>query len=78
MSLDLEHHLTFVSPAQAYILSPYVKTLANIFFQYGAYHHNSVNIAIHMVCVPLILISGFCLVRLPTSLLGHMRVGLST
>ncbi|KAH7197566.1 uncharacterized protein B0J16DRAFT_378012 [Fusarium flagelliforme] len=39
---------------------------------YGAYHHNSVNIAIHMVCVPLILISGFSLVRLPTSLLGHM------
>ncbi|KAI1065843.1 hypothetical protein LB507_000496 [Fusarium sp. FIESC RH6] len=38
---------------------------------YGAYHHNSVNIAIHMVCVPLILISGFSLVRLPTSLLGH-------
>ncbi|KAJ4130743.1 hypothetical protein NW768_006281 [Fusarium equiseti] len=28
---------------------------------YGAYHHNSVNIAIHMVCVPLILISGFSL-----------------
>ncbi|KAL4729879.1 hypothetical protein ACLX1H_001908 [Fusarium chlamydosporum] len=28
---------------------------------YGAYHHNSVNIAIHMVCVPLILVSGFSL-----------------
>ncbi|KAH6674045.1 DUF962 domain-containing protein [Plectosphaerella plurivora] len=28
---------------------------------YGAYHHNSVNIAIHMLCVPLILYSGFCL-----------------
>ncbi|QPC66969.1 hypothetical protein HYE67_009200 [Fusarium culmorum] len=39
---------------------------------YGAYHHNPVNVAIHMVCVPLILISGFSLVRLSTSwLLGH-------
>ncbi|KAK9417187.1 putative DUF962 domain-containing protein [Seiridium unicorne] len=28
---------------------------------YGAYHHNSVNIAIHMTCVPLILISAFCM-----------------
>ncbi|CRK13133.1 2-hydroxy-palmitic acid dioxygenase mpo1 like protein [Verticillium longisporum] len=28
---------------------------------YGAYHHNSVNIAIHMCCVPLILYSGFLL-----------------
>ncbi|KAM0437564.1 hypothetical protein ACHAPT_001928 [Fusarium lateritium] len=28
---------------------------------YGAYHHNSVNVAIHMVCVPLILISAFCM-----------------
>ncbi|KAI0542869.1 DUF962 domain-containing protein [Xylaria digitata] len=28
---------------------------------YGAYHDNSVNIAIHMVCVPLILFSGFTL-----------------
>ncbi|KAI8683968.1 hypothetical protein NCS57_00061900 [Fusarium keratoplasticum] len=28
---------------------------------YGAYHHNSINIAIHMVCVPLILISAFCM-----------------
>ncbi|KAI1634353.1 DUF962 domain-containing protein [Biscogniauxia mediterranea] len=26
---------------------------------YGAYHNNSVNVAIHMVCVPLILLSGF-------------------
>ena len=77
MSLDLEHHLTFVSPARVYIFSPYVKALANT-FQYGAYHHNSVNIAIHKVCVPLILISGFSLVRLPTSLLGHTSVGLST
>ncbi|KAF9879961.1 hypothetical protein CkaCkLH20_02772 [Colletotrichum karsti] len=28
---------------------------------YGAYHHNTVNIGIHMACVPLILFSGFCL-----------------
>lgn len=26
---------------------------------YGAYHHNSVNITIHMICVPLILVSAF-------------------
>ncbi|KAK5654962.1 hypothetical protein OQA88_6720 [Cercophora sp. LCS_1] len=26
---------------------------------YGAYHHNSVNIIIHMICVPLILFSAF-------------------
>ncbi|KAI2625144.1 DUF962 domain-containing protein [Xylaria nigripes] len=28
---------------------------------YGAYHDNPVNVAIHMVCVPLILFSGFTL-----------------
>ncbi|KAI0124657.1 hypothetical protein BJ170DRAFT_685535 [Xylariales sp. AK1849] len=28
---------------------------------YGAYHHNTVNVAIHMTCVPLILFSGFCM-----------------
>ncbi|KAM0514648.1 hypothetical protein ACHAPE_006644 [Trichoderma viride] len=28
---------------------------------YGAYHHNSVNVAIHMICVPLLLVSGFAL-----------------
>ncbi|KJZ76604.1 hypothetical protein HIM_03940 [Hirsutella minnesotensis 3608] len=28
---------------------------------YGAYHHNSVNVAIHMVCVPAILVSAFCM-----------------
>ncbi|KAK4199578.1 hypothetical protein QBC40DRAFT_80438 [Triangularia verruculosa] len=28
---------------------------------YGAYHHNQVNIVIHMVCVPLILFSAFAL-----------------
>lgn len=31
--------------------------------QYGAYHHNAVNVAIHMVCVPAILVSAFCMVR---------------
>lgn len=30
--------------------------------KYGAYHHNTVNIGIHMACVPIILFSGFCLV----------------
>lgn len=28
---------------------------------YGSYHHNKVNIAIHIICVPLILFSGFCI-----------------
>jgi len=28
---------------------------------YGAYHHNPVNIAIHMTCVPLILFTSFLL-----------------
>ncbi|KAI0165971.1 DUF962 domain-containing protein [Xylariaceae sp. FL1272] len=28
---------------------------------YGAYHHNSVNVLIHMICVPLILFTGFAL-----------------
>ncbi|KAK3372546.1 hypothetical protein B0H63DRAFT_300797 [Podospora didyma] len=26
---------------------------------YGAYHHNTVNVVIHVICVPLILFSGF-------------------
>ncbi|KAL2075429.1 hypothetical protein VTL71DRAFT_372 [Oculimacula yallundae] len=26
---------------------------------YGAYHHNPVNVGIHMVCVPLLLLTGF-------------------
>ncbi|KAL1902889.1 hypothetical protein Sste5346_000800 [Sporothrix stenoceras] len=28
---------------------------------YGAYHHNNVNVVIHMVCVPLILVTSFWL-----------------
>ncbi|KAH7326545.1 hypothetical protein B0I35DRAFT_405764 [Stachybotrys elegans] len=28
---------------------------------YGAYHHNPVNVAIHMLCVPPILLTGFCM-----------------
>jgi uncharacterized membrane protein YGL010W len=28
---------------------------------YGAYHHNSVNVAIHIICVPIILVSGFAM-----------------
>ncbi|KAJ2905060.1 putative endoplasmic reticulum membrane protein [Zalerion maritima] len=28
---------------------------------YGAYHRNAVNVAIHMCCVPMIMITSFCL-----------------
>ncbi|KAI1336421.1 DUF962-domain-containing protein [Xylariaceae sp. FL0016] len=28
---------------------------------YGAYHDNSINVAIHMVCVPVILFTGFAM-----------------
>lgn len=36
--------------------------------QYGAYHHNSVNKFIHIVCVPVILVSAFAMVsKLATS-----------
>ncbi|KAF3059820.1 putative endoplasmic reticulum membrane protein C16E8.02 [Daldinia childiae] len=53
---------------------------------YGAYHRNSVNIAIHMVCVPLILFSGFTLaantgtlIPLPTYLtIPHLDLNLGT
>jgi hypothetical protein len=34
----------------------------NILVQYGAYHHNPVNVAIHMICVPLIIFTAFLLV----------------
>jgi hypothetical protein len=37
--------------------------------QYGAYHHNQVNIIIHMICVPLILFSFFEIVGNPLRLL---------
>ncbi len=30
--------------------------------QYGSYHHDPVNIAIHVICVPMILITGFLFV----------------
>ncbi|KAI0838986.1 DUF962-domain-containing protein [Hypoxylon sp. FL0890] len=53
---------------------------------YGAYHRNSINIAIHMVCVPLILFSGFALaansgtlIPLPRFLtIPHLDLNLST
>ena len=32
--------------------------------QYGAYHHNPVNVAIHMTCVPLILAASLTLVSI--------------
>ncbi|RSL43139.1 hypothetical protein CEP54_015205 [Fusarium duplospermum] len=38
---------------------------------YGAYHHNSINIAIHMVCVPLILTSAFCMATYTGTLIPH-------
>ncbi|KAH6898960.1 hypothetical protein B0T10DRAFT_124794 [Thelonectria olida] len=53
---------------------------------YGAYHHNGVNIAIHMVCVPLILISAFTmatytgtLVKIPSWLtVPYLDINLGT
>ncbi|KAI0172335.1 DUF962-domain-containing protein [Hypoxylon sp. FL1284] len=53
---------------------------------YGAYHHNSVNVAIHMICVPLILFSGFALaantgtlIPLPKALtVPHLELNLGT
>ncbi|KAF7554664.1 hypothetical protein G7046_g6753 [Stylonectria norvegica] len=63
MSLDLERHLTFLQRAQL--------LMRLLLSQYGAYHHNSVNIAIHIVCVPLILVSGFCMVCSSAPLLSN-------
>ncbi len=57
MSLDLEKHLVFVSGAEISSISQLTATL-----QYGSYHHNPVNVAIHICCVPLILFTGFCMV----------------
>lgn len=31
---------------------------------YGSYHSNTVNVGIHMVCVPIILMTSFLLVSL--------------
>ncbi|KAI0379719.1 DUF962 domain-containing protein [Hypomontagnella monticulosa] len=53
---------------------------------YGAYHSNSVNVAIHMICVPLILFSGFALaansgtlIPLPNLLtIPHLELNLGT
>lgn len=66
MSLDLEKQLTFVSTVSSLPedAEPHPKPCANpnvlpSRFQYGAYHHNSVNVFIHIVCVPLILFSAF-------------------
>jgi uncharacterized membrane protein YGL010W len=33
------------------------------FLFYGSYHHNPVNIAIHITCVPVILVCMLLLVR---------------
>lgn len=53
---------------------------------YGAYHHNSVNVGIHMVCVPMILFSAFCmaantgtLIPFPDALtIPHLELNLGT
>ncbi|KAI2607656.1 DUF962-domain-containing protein [Hypoxylon fragiforme] len=53
---------------------------------YGAYHRNSVNVAIHMICVPLILFSAFTLaansgtlIPLPKALtISHLDLNLGT
>lgn len=53
---------------------------------YGAYHDNSVNVAIHMVCVPLILLTGFTLgtntgplVKLPDAItVPHLELNAGT
>jgi hypothetical protein len=33
--------------------------------QYGAYHRDPTNVAIHIACVPMLLATGFVLVTLP-------------
>ncbi|KAH8676353.1 DUF962 domain-containing protein [Xylariales sp. PMI_506] len=53
---------------------------------YGAYHHDSINVAIHMTCVPLILFSAFALagntgtlITLPDSLtIPYLDLNLGT
>ncbi|ORY56698.1 uncharacterized protein BCR38DRAFT_116322 [Pseudomassariella vexata] len=35
--------------------------MVDMWNKYGAYHHNSVNIGIHMMCVPIILFSSFAM-----------------
>jgi len=75
MSLDLEKQLTFVS-------SPLIPQYWGAVFwntpkltdgrsQYGAYHHNRVNVVIHMVCVPLILFSAFEMVSCCSSFASY-------
>ncbi|CAH0019479.1 hypothetical protein V2G26_000771 [Clonostachys chloroleuca] len=53
---------------------------------YGSYHHNKINVAIHVICVPLILFSGFTiatytgtLISLPSWLtLPYLNLNLGT
>lgn len=53
---------------------------------YGAYHHNPVNIAIHIICVPIILLTAFLLatntgtlIPLPEwATLPHLELNLGT
>lgn len=67
MSLNLEKQLTFVSPRLGlfYVAGHGRPGRLTCSPQYGAYHHNHVNVVIHMVCVPLILFSAFEIVRSP-------------
>lgn len=87
MALNLEKQLTFVrnhppplccpSPLRRlFLLAPSADPKpVGPWIQYGAYHHNAVNIGIHTVCVPLILFSGFTMVGPPLpSLLDIARV----
>ncbi len=72
MSLDLEKHLVFVSLVSSrrlhfaiHFFEQWLTFLIRFaLLQYGAYHHNSVNVAIHMICVPLILVTAFTMVCL--------------
>ncbi|KAI1079425.1 DUF962-domain-containing protein [Whalleya microplaca] len=60
--------------------------LERLLIFYGAYHHNSINVAIHMLCVPLILFTGFALaantgtlIPLPNVLtIPHLDLNLGT
>ncbi|CAG9939231.1 unnamed protein product [Clonostachys rosea f. rosea IK726] len=76
MALDLEQHLVFFALAN----------LNERRRQYGSYHHNKINVAIHVICVPLILFSGFTiatytgtLISLPSWLtLPYLNLNLGT
>lgn len=66
MSLDLEHHLVIVRTCAFVVPVPAYHCLLTS-AKYGAYHHNKVNITIHLICVPVIMISAFTMVCLSLS-----------